>query len=88
LFHLSGTDLTQIDGIDVMTASSILSEAGWDDGPSRRCCDQRRPHLEPSRRTKDPRAHSQFLASRPKSASRGTHVPKAGSVAVSDYQLL
>jgi transposase len=28
LFHLSGTDLTQIDGIDVMTASSILSEAG------------------------------------------------------------
>ena len=30
LFHLSGTDLTQIDGIDVMTASSILSEAGWD----------------------------------------------------------
>ena len=30
LFHLSGTDLTQVDGIDVMTASSILSEAGWD----------------------------------------------------------
>ena len=30
LFRLSGTDLTQIDSIDVMTASTILSEAGWD----------------------------------------------------------
>jgi transposase len=25
-----GTDLTQIDGIDVMTAMTILSELGWD----------------------------------------------------------
>ena len=30
LFRLSGTDLTQIDGIDVRTAATILSEAGWD----------------------------------------------------------
>ena len=30
LFRMSGTDLTQIDGIDVMTAATILSEAGWD----------------------------------------------------------
>jgi len=30
LFRMSGTDLTQIDGIDVMTATTILSEAGWD----------------------------------------------------------
>jgi transposase len=30
LFCLSGTDLTQIDGIDVMTAMTVLSEAGWD----------------------------------------------------------
>jgi hypothetical protein len=30
LFHLSGTDLTQIDGIDVRTGATILSEAGWD----------------------------------------------------------
>jgi transposase len=30
LFRLTGTDLTQIDGIDVMTATTILSEAGWD----------------------------------------------------------
>ena len=27
---MTGTDLTQIDGIDVMTAMTILSEAGWD----------------------------------------------------------
>ena len=27
---MSGTDLTQIDGIEVMTAATILSEAGWD----------------------------------------------------------
>jgi transposase len=27
---MSGTDLTQVDGIDVMTATTILSEAGWD----------------------------------------------------------
>jgi len=30
LFRMTGTDLTQIDGIDVMTAATILSEAGWD----------------------------------------------------------
>lgn len=27
---MTGTDLTQIDGIDVMTATTILSEVGWD----------------------------------------------------------
>src|SRR5438309_177940 len=30
LFRLTGTDLTRIDGIDVMTATTMLSEAGWD----------------------------------------------------------
>jgi len=30
LFRMSGTDLTRIDGIDVMTATTILSEAGSD----------------------------------------------------------
>jgi transposase len=30
LFRMTGTDLTQIDGVDVMTATTILSEAGWD----------------------------------------------------------
>jgi len=30
LFRMTGTDLTLIDGIDVMTATTILSEAGWD----------------------------------------------------------
>ena len=30
LFRMTGTDLTKIDGIDVMTATTILSEAGWD----------------------------------------------------------
>jgi transposase len=30
LFRMVGTDLTLIDGIDVMTAMTILSEAGWD----------------------------------------------------------
>src|SRR5215470_329588 len=30
LFRLSGTDLTQIDGIDVMTATTVISEAGYD----------------------------------------------------------
>jgi len=30
LFRMTGTELTQIDGIDVMTATTILSEAGWD----------------------------------------------------------
>ena len=30
LFRMTATDLTQIDGIDVMTATSILSEVGWD----------------------------------------------------------
>ena len=27
---MTGTDLTQIDGIDVMTAATIISEVGWD----------------------------------------------------------
>jgi len=27
---MTGTDLTRIDGVDVMTAITILSEAGWD----------------------------------------------------------
>ena len=30
LFRMTGTDLTRIDGVDVMTAMTILSEAGWD----------------------------------------------------------
>jgi transposase len=30
LFGITGTDLTQIDRIDVRTAMTILSEAGWD----------------------------------------------------------
>jgi hypothetical protein len=30
LFHMTGADLTQIDGVDVMTAMTILSEVGWD----------------------------------------------------------
>jgi transposase len=30
LFRMTGTDLTQIDGLDVLTATTILSEAGWD----------------------------------------------------------
>jgi transposase len=30
LFRLTGTDLTQIDGIDVTTTMTILSETGWD----------------------------------------------------------
>src|SRR5438876_2360352 len=30
LFHITGTDLTQIDGIDVRTAATVTSEAGWD----------------------------------------------------------
>ena len=30
LFRMTGTDLTQIDSIDVITAMTILSEAGWD----------------------------------------------------------
>ena len=30
LFRMTGTDLTQIDGIEGMTAMTILSEAGWD----------------------------------------------------------
>jgi hypothetical protein len=33
LFRMTGTDLTQIDSIDVMmTATTILSEVGWDVG--------------------------------------------------------
>lgn len=30
LFRMTGTDLTRIDGIDVMTVMTIISEAGWD----------------------------------------------------------
>ncbi|HEX8894655.1 MAG TPA: IS110 family transposase [Terriglobales bacterium] len=30
LFRMAGVDLTQIDSIDVMTATTILSEVGWD----------------------------------------------------------
>src|SRR6266571_3025156 len=30
LFRMTGTDLTRINGIDVMTAMTIISEAGWD----------------------------------------------------------
>jgi transposase len=30
LFRLTGTDLTRIDGIDVMTATTVISEVGWD----------------------------------------------------------
>lgn len=30
LFRMTGTDLTQIDGIDVMTAATVVSEVGWD----------------------------------------------------------
>jgi transposase len=30
LFRMAGTDLTRIDGVDVMTAMTILSEVGWD----------------------------------------------------------
>src|SRR5262250_3391674 len=30
LFRMTGTDLTQIDCVDVMTAATIISEAGWD----------------------------------------------------------
>jgi transposase len=30
LFRMTGTDLTRIDGIDVITATTIVSEAGWD----------------------------------------------------------
>jgi transposase len=30
LFRMTGTDLPRIDGIDVMTATTIISEAGWD----------------------------------------------------------
>ena len=30
LFRMTGADLTQIDGVDVMTAMTILSEVGWD----------------------------------------------------------
>jgi transposase len=30
LFRMTGTDLTRIDGIDVRTAATIISEAGWD----------------------------------------------------------
>jgi len=30
MFRITGTDLTQIDSIDIMTVMTILSEAGWD----------------------------------------------------------
>jgi transposase len=30
LFRMTGTDLTRIDGIDVMTATTVISEAGYD----------------------------------------------------------
>src|SRR5216683_5240068 len=30
LFRMTGTDLTQIDGIDVMSAMTVVSEVGWD----------------------------------------------------------
>jgi transposase len=30
LFRMTGTDLTRIDGIDVMTAGTVISEAGYD----------------------------------------------------------
>ena len=30
LFRMTGKDLTQIDGVDVMTATTVLSEVGWD----------------------------------------------------------
>ena len=30
LFRMTGVDLTQIDGIDVVTAATVVSEAGWD----------------------------------------------------------
>jgi hypothetical protein len=30
LFRMTGTDLTQIDGIDVTTAMTMVSEVGWD----------------------------------------------------------
>ena len=30
LFDMTGTDLTQIDGIDVRTAATVISEASWD----------------------------------------------------------
>jgi transposase len=30
MFRMTGADLTQIDSIDIMTAMTVLSEAGWD----------------------------------------------------------
>jgi hypothetical protein len=30
LFRMTGTDLTQIDGIDVVVAMTVVSEVGWD----------------------------------------------------------
>ena len=30
LFRMTGTDLTRIDSIDVMTATTVISEAGYD----------------------------------------------------------
>lgn len=30
IFRMTGVDLTRVDGIDVMTATTVISEAGWD----------------------------------------------------------
>ena len=30
LFRMTGVDLTRVDGIDVITAATVISEAGWD----------------------------------------------------------
>jgi hypothetical protein len=30
LFRMTGVDLTRIDGIDIITAATVISEAGWD----------------------------------------------------------
>ena len=30
LFRMTGVDLTRVDGIDVITAATVVSEAGWD----------------------------------------------------------
>lgn len=35
LFRMTGKDLTRIDSIDVMTAATVISEAGWDMTPWR-----------------------------------------------------
>jgi hypothetical protein len=30
LFRMTGVDLTRVDGIDIVTAATVISEAGWD----------------------------------------------------------